>query len=72
MIVSKLLIWSFYIVVIGICMAIGVTIGRLVREAFEIVGFVAGAIVGIVLSYWLWITYGKKLSEGQSMSFNKI
>lgn len=59
--VSYYMIMAFYVVLIGIFMMIGAWVGKVIKTAFEIVGFIVGGLAGIYVSYWLYQNYGKQM-----------
>lgn len=52
---------AFYVVLIGLFMMAGAWVGRIVKTAFEVTGFIVGAVVGVYVSYWLYQNYGKQM-----------
>lgn len=58
---SYYVIIAFYVILIGFFMGVGATVAKAVRNVAELSGFVIGAFVGLFVSYYLWLNYGKKM-----------
>lgn len=61
--VSKEMIWAVYVILIIILIISGYFIGK--KNEKGGLYAIIGAILGILISEILWVTVGKKMSEGE-------
>lgn len=54
-------IMAFYVILIGVFMMIGASVAKIVNITFEVIGFIIGAVIGVLTSLWLWNNYGKQM-----------
>ena len=55
-------ILAFYIVLIGVFLAIGAYLAQITQFVFEKTGALAGFLVGVFVSYYLWIRFGRQMA----------
>jgi hypothetical protein len=51
---SQFLVMAFYVVIIGLLMGVGSLVARFVVQVSEMVGFIAGGVIGLIVSLSLW------------------